>query len=218
MCIRSCDALLSMLLDLGKCKPCCSCSFDSAAVATFVLAVASDCRSAASAAAGAVSSICASGHRWRATLLRPMATPRSSSTRGFFHLNAYASTCAQYPNEYPNLAFHSSLAVFFSLLSTRFSRCCSTWGSANPVAVVVLGAASAATLVLAVASDCRAAASAAAAAARHACCVCVSFFFVIHNADASSTDIDPHASGRSPQTSRICSGAYVATDVSTEQE
>ena len=43
------------------------------------------------------------------------------------------------------------------------------------------------------------------------------FFFVIHNADASSTDIDPHASGRSPQTSRICSGAYVATDVSTEQ-
>ena len=64
---------------------------------------------------------------------------------------------------------------FFSLLSTRFSRCCSTWGSANPVAVVVLGAAAAATLVLAVASDCRAAASAAAAAARHACCVCVSF-------------------------------------------
>ena len=43
-------------------------------------------------------------------------------------------------------------------------------------------------------------------------------FFVMHNADASSTDIDPHASGRSPQTSRICSGAYVATDVSTEQE
>ena len=76
----------------------------------------------------------------------------------------------------------------------------------------------AAALVLAVASACCAAASAAAAAARHACCVCVSFFFVIHNADASSTDIDPHASGRSPQTSRICSGAYVATDVSTELE
>ena len=72
-------------------------------------------------------------------------------------------------------------------------------------------------LVLAVASDGRAAASAAAAAARHACCVCVSFF-VIHNAGASSTDIDPHASGRSPQTARICSGAYVATHVSTEQE
>ena len=54
----------------------------------------------------------------------------------FFQLNAYASTCAQYPNEYPNLAFHSSLAVvFFSLLSTRFSRCCSTWESANPVAL-----------------------------------------------------------------------------------
>ena len=48
--------------------------------------------------------------------------------------------------------------------------------------------------------------------------VFVFLFFVIHNADASSTDIDPHASGRSPQTSRICSGAYVATDdVSTEQ-
>ena len=91
-----------------------------------------------------------------------------------------------------------------------------TWQNNNPVAVVVLAAA--AVLVLAGASDCRAAASAAAAAALHACCVCVSFFFVIHNADASSTDIDPHASGRSPQTSRICSGAYVATDVSTEQE
>ena len=30
-----------------------------------------------------VTSICASGHRWRATLLRPVATPRSSSRRGF---------------------------------------------------------------------------------------------------------------------------------------
>ena len=48
--------------------------------------------------------------------------------------------------------------------------------------------------------------------------VFVFLFFVTHNADASSTDIDPHASGRSPQTSRICSGAYVATDVSTELE
>ena len=114
------------------------------------------------------------------------------------------------------VTFFSKKLSIFSLLSTRFSRCCSTWESANPVAVVVLAAA-AATLVLAVASDCRAAASAAAAAARHACCVCVSFF-VIHNADASSTDIDPHASGRSPQTSRVCSGAYVATDVFTEQE
>ena len=75
------------------------------------------------------------------------------------------------------------------------------------------------TLVLAVASACRAAASAAAAAACHACCVCSSlFFFVIHNADASSTDIDFHASGRSPQTLRICSGAYVVADASTEQE
>ena len=76
----------------------------------------------------------------------------------FSHLNAYASTCADYPNEYPNLAFPSSLAE-----------------RANLVALDVLAAA-AATLVLAVASDCRAAASAAAAAARHACCVCVSFF------------------------------------------
>ena len=99
----------------------------------------------------------------------------------FSHLNAYASTCAQYLNDYPNLAFPSSLAVVFSsLLSTRFSPCCSTWESANPVAVVVLAAASVATLVLAVASDCRAAASAAAAAARHACRVCASFFFVCH--------------------------------------
>ena len=36
--------------------------------------------------------------------------------------------------------------------------------------------------------DWRAAASAAAAAARHAGCVCSSFFFVLHNADVSSTD------------------------------
>ena len=35
----------------------------------------------------------------------------------FSHLNAYASTCALYPNEYPNLAFPFSLAVFFSLFS-----------------------------------------------------------------------------------------------------
>ena len=77
-------------------------------------------------------------------------------------------------------------------------------------------ASAAAILVLAVASDCRAAASSAAAAARPVCCVFV--FFVMHNADASSTDIDHHASGRSPQTARICTGAYVATDVSTEQE
>ena len=41
-------------------------------------------------------------------------------------------------------------------------------------------------------------------------------FFFIHNADSSSTDVDSHASGRSPQSSRICSGAYVATDVFTE--
>ena len=105
-----------------------------------------------------------------------------------------------------------------SLLSTRFSRCCSTWESANPVASVACAAAAAATLVLAVAFDCRAAALAAAAAARHACSVCVSFFFVIHNRDASSTDIDLHASGRSPQTLRICSGAYVVADAFTEQE
>ena len=100
--------------------------------------------------------------------MRPSTARQTASSFGdttiliqtwFSHLNAYASTCIQYSNEYPNLAFPSSLAE-----------------SANPVAVVVLAAAAAATLVLAVASDCRAAASAAAAAARHACCVCVSFF------------------------------------------
>jgi len=57
-----------------------------------------------------------------------------------------------------------------------------------------------------------AAASVAAAAACHACCV----FLVIHNADASSSDRHFHVSGRSPQTSRICNGAYVATDVFCE--
>ena len=46
----------------------------------------------------------------------------------------------------------------------------------------------------------------------------VFFFAVIHNADASSSDIDPHVSGRSPQTSRICNGACVSTDVSTDQD
>ena len=57
----------------------------------------------------------------------------------FSHLNAYASTCAQYPNEYPKLAFPCALAGFsFSLLSTRFSGCCSICESANLVAVVAL--------------------------------------------------------------------------------
>ena len=42
-------------------------------------------------------------------------------------------------------------------------------------------------------------------------------FFFLRNADASSTDIDPFASGRSPQTSCICSGAFVSTSVSTKQ-
>ena len=87
----------------------------------------------------------------------------------------------------------------------------------NFAAVLDLAAAAAATLVPAVASDCRAAAAAAAVAARHACCGGVSFFF-LNKADVSSTDIALHASGRSPQILRICSGAYVATRVSTEQE
>ena len=107
---------------------------------------------------------------------------------------------------------------FFSLLSTRFSRCCSIWESANLVAVVpllllllllwflllLLIVVLLLQLLLPL----------------HVMLVVFVFlfFFVIHNADASSTDIDPHASGRSPQTSRICSGAYVATDVSTELE
>ena len=101
MCIRSCDALLSMLLDLGKCKPCCSC-FGS----------------------------------WRHPDPHPDVV---FSSKWFSHLNAYASTCALHPNEYPNLAFPFALAVFsFSLLSTRFSRCCSICESANIVAVVPL--------------------------------------------------------------------------------
>ena len=60
------------------------------------------------------------------------------------------------------------------------------------VALLLVVAAVVAALVLVVASAGRAAASAAAAAARHVCCVCVSFFFVIHNADASSPVIDPY--------------------------
>ena len=85
----------------------------------------------------------------------------------------------------------------------------------NLFAVFDLAAAAAATLLPAVASDCCAAAAAAAVAARHACC---GVFFFLNKADVSSTDIAPYVSGRSPQTLRICSGAYVATRVSTEQE
>ena len=70
-----------------------------------------------------------------------------------------------------------------------------------PVAVVVLAVVASASLVL--------------APREHSCWLF--FFVVIHNADASSSDIDPHVSGRSPQTSRICNGAYVATVVSTDQ-
>ena len=72
------------------------------------------------------------------------------------------------------------------------------------VVVVDLVVAVAATLVFAVASDCRAAASAAAAVTIHDCYV----FFFMHTADVSSTGIGLHASGRSPQTSCIYSGAY----------
>ena len=86
----------------------------------------------------------------------------------------------------------------------------------NFAAVLDLAAAAAATLVPAVASDCCAAAAAAAVAACHVCCSGV--FFFLKKADVSSTDIAPYVSGRSPQTLRICSGAYVATRVSTEQE
>ena len=77
----------------------------------------------------------------------------------FSHLNASASTCAQSPNESPNLALPSSLAE-----------------SGIFVAVFHFAAAAAATLVFAVASVCRAAVSAAAAAPRHACCACFFFF------------------------------------------
>jgi len=66
---------------------------------------------------------------------------------------------------------------------------------------------------LAVVSDCRDAASA--VLPLHV--MLVVFFFVIHNADASSPHIDPHASGRSPHTWRMCSVAYVGTHVLTER-
>ena len=49
------------------------------------------------------------------------------------------------------------------------------------------------------------------------CTSCLLCFFVIHNADASSPHIDPHASGRSPHTWRMCSVAYVGTHVLTER-
>ena len=76
--------------------------------------------------------------------------------------------------------------------------------------------AAAATLVLAFVSVCRAAASDAAAAARHAGCVCS--FFLSYTTLTFLPPTFSLASGRSPQTSRIWNGAYVATDVSTEQE
>ena len=44
------------------------------------------------------------------------------------------------------------------------------------------------------------------------------FFFVIHNRDAASTDKYIHASGRSPQTLRICNGAFVGAHAFTGQE
>ena len=43
-------------------------------------------------------------------------------------------------------------------------------------------------------------------------------FFDIPNAVVSFSNIVPHASGRSPQTSCICNGAHVATDVFTDQD
>ena len=132
MCIRSCDALLSMLLDLGKCKPCCTC---------FV--------------------------PWRHPDPHPDVV---FSCKWFSHLNAYASTCALHPNEYPNLAgrwrsiSNKAIQPEVQLAGTLLQiSCC-------------FASAAAATLVLAFVSVCRAAASAAAAAARHAGCVC-SFFF-----------------------------------------
>ena len=48
--------------------------------------------------------------------------------------------------------------------------------------------------------------------------VVVFLFFFLNKADVSSTDIAPYVSGRSPQTLRISSGAYVVPRVSTEQE
>ena len=78
----------------------------------------------------------------------------------FSHLNAYASICALHLYEYSH-----------DVLSRKCKPCCSS----------VVASAAAATLVFVVVSVCRAAASAAAAAARHALCLFF-FFFVLHNA------------------------------------
>ena len=51
----------------------------------------------------------------------------------FSHLNAYASTCALHPNEYPNLA--GRWRSLSSSVATHFSRCCSICEIANLVAV-----------------------------------------------------------------------------------
>ena len=118
----------------------------------------------------------------------------------FSHLNAYASTCAQYPNEYPNLAFPCALAGFsFSLLSTRFSRCCSICESANLVAVVALLLLLLLLWFLLLLLF---------VVLRQMLLLLLHVMFVVivllfnflYNADASSTDMDPLASGRSPHT------------------
>ena len=97
----------------------------------------------------------------------------------------------------PGSVFRSACSCAAASAAAAVARhdCC--------VVVVDLVVAVAATLVFAVASDCCAAASAAAVVARHAC-----RFFFKHQADVSSTGIDLHASGRSPQTSCIYNGAY----------
>ena len=141
-------SLLSLLLDVGKCKPVCqpgfslfshyllqySCTLDGA-----------QCEPCCSTVAPSMASHTASSQCDTPILIHAW----------FSHRNASASNCTQYSNEYPNLALSSSFAE-----------------SANYVVVVDLVVAAAATLVFAVASDCRAAASAAAAVPRHACCVC----------------------------------------------
>ena len=159
----------------------------------------------------------------------------------FSHINAYASICALHLDEYPNLAgrwrsiSNKAIQPEVQLAGTLLQiSCC-------------FASAAAATLVLAFVSVCRAAASAAAAAARHAMCLFFFFVchaqrcllivvlvlqlplplhvmlvvFVLFFSRTTLTFPPPTfslASGRSPQTSRIWNGAYVATDVSTELE
>ena len=118
-------------------------------------------------------SFSASGYRWLAALLRPMAIPRSSSTRGV-HPTACGFTCQQSRNEYPNLPFPFLSLKVETLLYSLFVLLLSLLLWFLPLLLFVVGC----------------------------CCRCTSyllwfvfFFLVIHNADASSRDIDQAIDG-----------------------